>query len=410
MKRAALLVLVAVLALAAVVALHAPTRAALQARLGVGPGAEARINPAPAPEPPPPAITVTDAITRTFRDQLFVSGTLVAREEAMVGVQIDGLRIAEVLAEDGDSVRAGQVLARLDRTQLDALAAQNDAAMARAESTIAQARAQIEQVEATLAQARADYERGKTLGLGVLTQATLDQRLAVSKAAGAQLEGARSALGVAVADRKSQEAQRRELDVRIARTEVRAPVAGTVSRRGARVGALAMGSGEPLFRLIENGALDLDAEAPDDVLLRVKTGMGAQVTLGTDAPIAGHVRLVASEVDKATRLGRIRIALPPGAPGRIGAFATAIVDIAARDGVAVPASAVARGDRGRVVQVVAGDRVETRPVEIGLAYRDLVEITEGVKPGETVVARAAAFLRSGDAIRPIRPSIKETLR
>lgn len=409
MKRVFIPALVAVAVLAGALAWYGPSRAALMAGLGAGtPAIAAPV--APAPEPVPPAITVADATTRTFRDQLFVSGTLVAREEALVGVQIDGLRIAEVLAEDGDTVKAGQVLARLDRSQLDALAAQNDAALARADSAIAQARAQIEQVDATLAQARADYERGRSLGLGVLTQATLDQRLALAKTAQAQLEGARSALGVALADRKSQEAQRRELDVRIARTEVRAPVAGVVSRRAARVGALAMGTGEPLFRLIEKGALDLDAEAPDDVLLRVKTGMGAQVTLGTEAPLAGSVRLIASEVDKATRLGRIRIALPTASPGRIGAFATAIVEIAARDGVAVPASAVTRGERGRVVQVVVNDRVEMRKVETGLAFRDVVEVTEGVGPGETVVARAAAFLRSGDAIRPIRPAVKETLR
>jgi RND family efflux transporter MFP subunit len=189
--------------------------------------------------------------------------------------------------------------------------------------------------------------------------------------------------------------------VRLARTEVRAPVAGVISRRSARLGALTGGS-EPLFRIIKDGAIDLDAEAPDDVLSRAKIGMKAQVTLsGTDAPIAGEVRLISSEVDKLTRLGRVRIALPEVAPGRVGAFASAVVDIARRDGVAVPASAVTRGERGRVVQVVQDGKVEVRRVELGLAFRELLELTEGVQPGETVVARAAAFLRAGDVVRPI---------
>ena len=68
----------------------------------------------------PPAVTVVPAVRREFVDRLFVSGTLVAREEAQVAARIDGLTIVEIDAEDGDQVKQGQVLARLDRTQLDA--------------------------------------------------------------------------------------------------------------------------------------------------------------------------------------------------------------------------------------------------------------------------------------------------
>ena len=69
----------------------------------------------------PPAVTVVPAVKREFVDRLFVSGTLVAREEAQVAARIDGLAIVELDAEDGDRVKEGQVLARLDRSQLDAL-------------------------------------------------------------------------------------------------------------------------------------------------------------------------------------------------------------------------------------------------------------------------------------------------
>ena len=416
MKRKLLLSVAALGGLAAVaVAAYPPARGALLGRFGAG-AATAAARPEPVPEPTPPAITVVDAALRPFRDQLFVSGTLVAREDALVGVQIDGLRIAEVLAEDGDTVRDGQVLARLDRTQLDALAAGSDAAIARADAAILQARAQVQQFEALVVQSTADYERGKQLGQGVITQSTLEQRLAAARSNEAQLQGARGALAVALADRKNQDAQRRELDVRLARTEVRAPVAGIISRRAARIGMLAMGSADPLFRIIKDGALDLDAEAPDDVLTRVKVGMSGQVSLGgpTDPILSGTVRLISSEVDRATRLGRVRIALPfaPGgtSPGRIGGFASAVIDIETRDGVAVPASAVTRGERGRVVQVVKDGRVELRRVETGLPYRDQVELTEGVTAGETIVVRAAAFLRGGDIVRPIRAATRESMR
>lgn len=383
---------------------------ALSRRIG-GPDAQAAATPVPPAAAAPLTVTVVNAALRPFRDQLFVSGTLVAREEAMVGAQVDGLRIDAVLAEDGDRVAEGQVLARLDRSQLDTLVAQSDAALARADAAIAQARSVILQYEATGAQASADYVRGKQLGLGIISQATLDQRLAVSRAAEAQLAGAQGALSVALADRRSQEAQRRELEVRMARTEVRAPVSGTISRRTARLGAQTGGGGEALFRIVRDGAIDLDAEAPDDVLARVMLGMGAQVTLaGSDAPAAGTVRLISNEVDKATRLGRVRIALADEVRARVGAFASAVVDIARREGVAVPASAVARGERGRAVQVVEEGRVELRRVETGLAVRDVVEITEGLRPGEMVVARAAAFLRAGDQVRPVPAGVRESSR
>lgn len=382
----------------------------VRALVGSSPAAAAETAPAASTKAPPLTVTVVEAVMRPFRDQLFVSGTLVAREEALVSAQVDGLRVDAVLAEDGDRVAQGQVLARLDRSQLDTLVAQSDAALARADAAIAQARSQILQFEATSTQAAADYARGKQLGLGVIAQATLDQRLATARTSEAQLAGAQSSLAAALADRKSQDAQRRELEVRLARTEVRAPVAGLISRRSARLGAQTGGS-DALFRIVKDGAIDLDAEAPDDVLARIGLGMGAQLTLaGSDVPVAGSVRLISNEVDKATRLGRVRIALGDGAAARVGSFASAVVDLARRDGVAVPASAVTRSERGRVVQVVREGRVEVRRVEIGLAFRDVVEVTEGVRPGEMVVARAAAFLRGGDEVRAVAPSTKESMR
>src|SRR5947209_9844264 len=85
------------------------------------------------PEIEPPAVTVVTATKRRFTDRLFVSGTLVARDEVMVAPKIPDLTVVEIDAEDGDRVAKGQLLARLDRSQLDALVAQNDAAQARAE-------------------------------------------------------------------------------------------------------------------------------------------------------------------------------------------------------------------------------------------------------------------------------------
>jgi multidrug efflux pump subunit AcrA (membrane-fusion protein) len=124
--------LVGGLAAALVVAPCAPPFAAL-AGFGFGPAHCAGPRAAEAPRAvAPPTETVVAALDRPFVDRLFVSGTLVAREEAQVAAQIDGLTIVEIHAEEGDSVAAGQLLARLDRSRIDAQIAQNDAATASA--------------------------------------------------------------------------------------------------------------------------------------------------------------------------------------------------------------------------------------------------------------------------------------
>jgi HlyD family secretion protein len=349
----------------------------------------------------PPAVTVIPAVKREFVDRLFVSGTLVAREEAQVAARSDGLTIVELDAEDGDRVREGQVLARLDRTQLDAMLAENDAATRRADAAIDQARSMIAQSQAQVQFANADFDRAHKLEAGIMAASTVEQREMAMKTAQAQLAAAQFALGVAEADRKSRDAERQELLVRIDRTEVRAPVAGLVSRRSARLGASASTSGEPLFRIIEDGAIDLEADVPQQTLAKLAVGMPAQLKLpGVDGPISGHVRLVNQEVDKGSRTGKVRIALGDPSRAHIGAFASGQVELARRDGVGVPSTALEQdGDEARL-DVVHDGKVEVRQVKAGIADGGWVEIQSGVAGGESVVARAAAFLRSGDRVRP----------
>jgi HlyD family secretion protein len=349
----------------------------------------------------PPAVTIVPATKREFVDRLFVSGTLVAREEAQVAARIDGLAIVELDAEDGDRVKEGQVLARLDRTQLDALMAQNDAATRRADAAIDQARSLIAQSQAQVQFSNADFERAHKLEVGVMAASTIEQREMAMKTAQAQLSAAQNALSVSEADRKSRDAERQELMVRINRTEVKAPVAGLVSRRSARVGASASTSGEPLFRIIQDGAIDLEADVPEQTLARLAVGMPAELKLpGVEGAVLGRVRLVNQEVDKASRTGKVRIALEDVSRAHIGAFASGQVELARRDGVGVPATALERdGDEARL-DVVRDGKVEVRQVKAGVIDGAWVEIQAGLSDGENVVARAAAFLRAGDRVRP----------
>jgi HlyD family secretion protein len=235
----------------------------------------------------------------------------------------------------------------------------------------------------------------------VIAASTIEQRETTLRSARAQLAVAEHALAVAEADRKSRDAERSELLVRIARTEVKAPVGGIVSRRTARLGAASSGAGDALFRIIADGAVDLDADVPEQSIARLRLDMPAELRLpGVAADIGGSVRLISQEVDKASRTGKVRIALPPGAPARIGSFASAEIAVARDEGVSVPASAVQRDASGARLLVVRDGVVEQRHIAAGIAQGDALEIVSGIAPGETVVARAAAFLRSGDRVRP----------
>ncbi len=362
----------------------------------------------PVAETRPPTVTVVPAERGAIAETVVVTGTLVPREEVMVSPQLDGLAVTEILAEEGDVVKAGQVLARLSRDVLDASLAQNTAQIAHAQAAAAQAQSGLAEAEANRAEADAALARARNLvGSGTTSRETFDQREAAAGTAAARITAAEAAQRLAQADLMLAEAQRQELLVRVARTEIRAPVAGRVSRRTARLGAVVGSAGEPLFRLIEDDAVELEGDVPEADLARLRPGEPATLHVaGRDADLAGRVRLVAPEVSRTTRLGRVRVALDDGAGGGvaglpIGGFARATVETARHEGVLVPLSAVLFGPDGPRVQVVASGVVETRPVRLGLRDEARAEVAEGLRAGEVVVAVSGSFVRGGDRVVPV---------
>jgi HlyD family secretion protein len=355
-------------------------------------------------------VSVARVAPAEFTETVLATGSLVAREEILVGPEVEGLRVTEVLADEGQRVQKGDVLARLVADTLDAQVAQNDAALARTAAAIAQARSAIVQAEARLAESRNAYERAKPLRQGGhMTEAVFDQREQTARATEAQLTAAQDGLRVAEAERAQVEAQRRELTWRRGRVEVKAPADGIVSRRMARVGAHAAGAAEPMFRIVAKGEVELDAEVVETRLAAIGIGQKARVDAAGLGEVTGTVRLVSPEVDKTTRLGRVRIFLGDNPGLRVGSFGRASIETATSSGLGVPASAVLYGPNGPTVQVVRGNRVETRAIRTGLAVNALVEVREGLADGDLVVARAGTFLRDGDTVRPaLAPAAAKT--
>ena len=376
--------------------------------------------------PQAPSVTVAPATRGTLVERVTLTGTAVAREEAMVVPQVDGLAVTEVLAEEGERVAQGQVLARLSREAVDASLAQNAAQIAHADAQIAQAQGQIAEAVANQVEANAAFARTRELaGRGDASRETFEQRQAAQSVAAARVAAAQDALGLARADRALAEAQRQELSVRLARTELRAPVAGLVSRRTARVGAVVGVASEPLFRLVTGGVVEMEAAVPEALLARLRVGQPAVLFVdGTQRP--GRVRLISPEVSATTRLGRVRIALDaqdsgvatvsqrtaasspilvaPALPAT-GRFMRAEVEVARREGVLVPLSALLfQADGPHVALVVQGSDgpvVRVGAVSVGLRDDSRAELDRGVAVGDRVVTLSGTFLRDGDKVTPI---------
>src|SRR5262245_8500230 len=254
------------------------------------------------------AVTVVAAKRMCFTDTLQVTGVLAPRNEILVRPEREGLQIAQVLVQPGESVTSGKILARL------------------------------------------------TTG-----------------------EGQDAASGVAV----------------------RAPATGVVMSASAVVGNAASAQAEPLFRIAGQGEMELLAEIPVRTLARLAVDQSAKVEIIGVGELPGKVRLFSGAINPTTQLGQVRIFVGSDSRLRAGAFGRATVQIGQRCAPAIPLSAVLYGPGGAVVQVVRSGRVETRRVLVGLLDKDQAEVREGLAEGETVVARAGAFLRDGDRVRAV---------
>ena len=363
-----------------------------------GAGAAPRVEAAPA------AITVAAVAPRILRDRIVASGLVVPEERVFAQPEVEGLRVEAILVDLGERVAAGQTLARLSDAGLELERSRLLASRASAEATVAQAEAQLAEAEAAAAEAGRERDRARALReRGAGTGATADRAETEAAAAAARVAVARQGLAVAEAQRAVAEAQIGDVELRLRRTEVKAPVAGEVVARDARLGAVASAAGAPMFEIVRDGLLELRAEVAEGDVLRLAPGQRAVVrAVGRVEPLAATVRLVEPTIDPDTRLGHVRVALDASEAVRPGLFARAEILVAEREAPAIPLSAVSEGDGPPTALVVDADGVvERREIRTGIRDGDHVEILAGLASGERVVARAGAFVRPGGRVAPV---------
>ncbi len=350
-----------------------------------------------------PAVTAATARTAPLRQVVTVSGTLIPRNEVLVFPHTGGFAITELNAEMGDRVSAGDVLARIDDRTLRLRVTQAEAQLANAEAARRQAESQVAANEAQLQQADQVLTRMQSLrSSGAATQSALAEAQTAQLSAEAALASARDGVQAASAALEQARASLEVAQLDYRNAAIVAPVDGIVSARNGQIGAIAATGGEPIFRLIEDGEVEVSAEVIETELVLLERGQPARLQIAGLPEVTGAVRLVAPVVSATTRLGEVRISLGDSAGLRPGLFVSGQVIVADREGLAVPLTAVLRDSEGSYVLVLGDDNVLAhRDVSLGLAWDGLQEITDGLSAGERVVARAGAFFADGDRVRPL---------
>jgi len=308
---------------------------------------------------PNPTLTVTVAAARLVALPMSVdaSGTIAAWQEVPVGSEAGGLEAVQVLVDEGDYVRQGQLLVKLNDRLL---------------------RAQLASAQATVDQTNAALRRAQELNRrGFLARAALDTAVANQATAAAGLAEARA---------------------RLDQTNIRAPVSGQITARTVVKGQI-VAAGSELFRLVRQAQIELNAQVPQAELALVRPGQSAAVTGDHQPPATGVVRLVTPQVDPQTRLGLARITLPSGSGYRPGDFARVRIDVGAQPATVVPSAAIVfREGRSGVYVIDLQNRAHFRPVRTGLRSGGLVGV-EGVRPGERIAVEGAGFLAENNLVR-----------
>jgi HlyD family secretion protein len=351
-----------------------------------------------------PAITVSTVERRVLRDRVIATGLVSAIENVQVAPLIEGQPIEALLADVGDIVQAGQVLAVLSKTTLDLQKSQLAASLASARATVAQAEAQMLEARSSAAEAQRVNERTAALRKqGTASQAAADTAQSNAISATARVTVAVQSLEAAKAQIALVEAQLANIDLQLSRTEVKAPVAGEITARTARVGSIASAAGEPMFTIIRDNALEVIADVAESDVMRLAPGQTANLRLvGSAAPLAGTLRLVEPTIGMTSRLGRARIAVEDETNVRSGMYVEAEILVAEHNAIAIPITAVGSGPDGASVMKVTGDIVQRVAVQTGIRDGGWVEVLSGLGAGDVVVTKAGAFVRDGDRINPIQ--------
>jgi HlyD family secretion protein len=327
------------------------------------------------------AVTLTQVQQTQLPRHIFANGNIAPWQEAIVGSELNGLRLTQVLVNVGDVVKQGQLLA--------VFSAESSSA------DLSQAQASLLEATAVSKEALSNAKRARTLqNTGAMSNQQIEQYVTAADTAQARLEVAKAMLDIQ--------------KIRLKNTKIFAPDAGVISARNATVGAVAA-TGSELFRLIRQSRLEWRAEVVSADLPKIKIGMHVNVTVADASVISGKVRMLAPTVDMQSRNSLIYVDLPLNSSAKAGMFAKGEFVLGQSTAMTLPQQALVLRDGFSyvfAVKTVQGQStVKQLKVEIGRRIAGLVEIISGIAPQQQVVASGGAFLSDNDVVKVISTKI-----
>jgi HlyD family secretion protein len=323
-----------------------------------------------------PAVTVIVPGRHAITSEIPAVGTIGARRDMPVGVAGEGGIVRQVLVEAGDWVKPGQVLATVDRS----VQVQQAASLS----------AGINQAQADAELAKSNLDRAKKLvANGFISQSDIDAK--------------QSALDSANARVRVAQAQLRQQQALIGRLDIRAPTGGLVLARNVEAGQVVGAGSSFLFRIAQDGKMELQAHVAEGDLQRLHVGSPATVTpVGTTLKVPGQIWQISPIIDPTSRQGTVRIELPYNTALRPGGFGAAEIGGGMGDVPLLPESAVQSDLNGQNYVYLVGpdNKVMRRNIKIGDVDDRGVTVLSGLSGTEKVVAAAGAFLNPGDKVKP----------
>lgn len=292
------------------------------------------------------------------------SGTapIEAHEEAMVVAKVGG-EVRQIFVEEGDAVRSGQVLARLDGDRL---------------------RLTLAQTEANLRKLERDYKRTLELAeKGLVPKSTAENTKYDLDALRAGYDSARLELGY---------------------TEIRAPIGGVISARNIKVGNT-ISPNDPTFTITDLDPLLAYVHVPEKEFRKIAPGQNAEVVIDAlgGQRFTGTISRISPTVDPQTGTFRARVEVPdPTRRLKPGMFARVNIVYERRaDALQLPRTAILDSDGEQSVYIVTGDKAEQRRITTGLANNGWIEVVEGLQGDEKVVVVGQAGLKSGTLVKVV---------
>ena len=307
----------------------------------------------------------------TIAHTVAANGSISPWQEAIIGSEVNGLMLTQVLVNVGDTVKQGQLLAQFSASTIAA--------------DVAQAQANLSEAKANALEAADNAARARSIQeSGALSAQQIEQYIALETTSKARVAAAEATLQSHL--------------IRNKQTRVTAPDNGIISARAATVGAV-VSPGQELFKLIRQGRLEWRAELTSSDIGQIKNGMVANLTLPDGNTITGKVRTISPIIDMQTRNAIVFVDIA-ASQAKAGMFARGTFEIGTKEVLTLPAAAIVMKDGfAYVMQVATDGRVKQLKIQTGERAGANVEVMGlDATINSDFVASGGAFLADGDLV------------